>query len=45
MTHAAYNAFYTGLRAALFLSAFLILAAGVFAFFDLRRRRRAAEQT
>jgi MFS family permease len=45
MTHAAYSAFYTGLRAALFLSAFLILAAGMFAFFDLRRRRRAAEPT
>ena len=43
MTHAAYSAFYTGLRAALFLSAFLILAAGLFAFFDLRRRRRPVE--
>jgi predicted MFS family arabinose efflux permease len=45
MTHAAYSAFYTGLRAALFLSAILILAAGVFAFFDLRRRHRSAEST
>ena len=45
MTHAAYNAFYTGLRAALFLSAFLILGAGVYAFIDLRRRHRAADPT
>jgi MFS family permease len=43
MTHAAYNAFYTGLRAALFLSAFLVLAAGVFAFFTLRGRHGPAE--
>jgi hypothetical protein len=43
MTHAAYSAFYTGLRAALFLSAFLILAAGLFAFIDLRRRGRPGE--
>src|SRR6516164_2835407 len=45
MTHAAYSAFYTGLRAALFLSAFLILAAGVYAFIDLRRRHRPADPT
>jgi MFS family permease len=45
MTHAAYSAFYAGLRAALFLSAFLILAAGLFAFIDLRRRHRPAEPT
>jgi EmrB/QacA subfamily drug resistance transporter len=37
---AAYNAFYTGLHAALFLSAFLVLAAGLFTFVALRRRRR-----
>jgi MFS family permease len=43
MTHAAYHAFYAGLRAALFLSAFLILAAGLFAFFDVRRRHRPAD--
>jgi MFS family permease len=43
VTHAAYNAFYDGLRAALFLSAFLVLAAGLYAFIDLRRRQRRAE--
>jgi EmrB/QacA subfamily drug resistance transporter len=37
--HAAYNAFYAGLHAALFLSAFLVLAAGLFAFVTLGRRR------
>jgi len=36
---AAYNAFYTGLDAALLLSAFLVLAAGLFTFVALRRRR------
>jgi hypothetical protein len=41
--HAAYNAFYTGLHAALFLSAFLVLAAGLFAFVVLRKRRQPAE--
>jgi EmrB/QacA subfamily drug resistance transporter len=35
--HAAYNAFYAGLHAALYLSAFLVLAAGLFAFVALRR--------
>ncbi len=40
--HAAYNAFYTGLHAALLLSGFLVLAAGVFAFFALRGRHRPA---
>ena len=36
--HAAYSAFYTGLRAALLLSAFLVLAAGLFTFVLLGRR-------
>ncbi len=35
--HAAYGAFYSGLHAALLLSAFLVLAAGLFAFVDLGR--------
>ena len=34
--HAAYNAFYSGLHAALYLSAFLVLAAGLFALVTLR---------
>jgi EmrB/QacA subfamily drug resistance transporter len=37
--HAAYSAFYAGLHAALFLSAFLVLAAGLFTFVALGRRR------
>jgi EmrB/QacA subfamily drug resistance transporter len=37
---AAYSAFYTGLRAALLLSAFLVLAAGLFTFVTLSRRRQ-----
>ena len=37
---AAYSAFYAGLRAALFLSAFLVLAAGVFALVALGGRRQ-----
>jgi EmrB/QacA subfamily drug resistance transporter len=41
--HAAYNAFYAGLHAALFLSAFLILAGGLFTFVALGRRRPARE--
>ena len=35
--HAAYSAFYSGLHAALLLSACLVLAAGLFAFVDLGR--------
>jgi MFS family permease len=41
--HAAYDAFYSGLHAALLLSAILVLAAGLFAFFYLRGRRGEAE--
>jgi EmrB/QacA subfamily drug resistance transporter len=37
---AAYSAFYAGLRAALFLSAFLVLAAGVFALVALGGQRQ-----
>ena len=40
--HAAYSAFYAGLHAALYLSAILVLAAGLFAFVLLRRGRRSA---
>jgi predicted MFS family arabinose efflux permease len=36
--HAAYSAFYAGLHAALYLSAFLVLAAGLFTFVVLRAR-------
>ena len=36
---AAYSAFYSGLHAALLLSAFLVLAAGLFTFVDLGRHR------
>jgi hypothetical protein len=43
MTHAAYNAFYAGLRAALFLSAILVFLSGVFAYVTLGRRNRPAE--
>jgi MFS family permease len=39
--HAAYNAFYSGLHAALYLSAFLVLAAGLFALVALRGRQPA----
>jgi EmrB/QacA subfamily drug resistance transporter len=39
--HAAYNAFYAGLRAALLLAAILVLAAGVFTFVLLSRARIA----
>jgi MFS family permease len=38
VTLAAYNAFYTGLRAALVLSAILVFAGGLFAYVLLRRR-------
>jgi len=38
--HAAYNAFYAGLHAALLLSAFLVLAAGIFTFWMLSRQPR-----
>ena len=38
--HAAYSAFYAGLHAALLLSAFLVLAAGLFTFVLLGRRTR-----
>jgi MFS family permease len=41
MTHAAYNAFYDGLRAALVLSAILVFVAGIFAYVTLRSRRQA----
>ena len=37
--HAAYSAFYAGLHAALYLSAFLVLAAGLFTFVALRGRQ------
>jgi EmrB/QacA subfamily drug resistance transporter len=40
--HAAYSAFYAGLHAALLLSAFLVLAAGIFSFVLLGRRARRA---
>ena len=43
MTHAAYNAFYAGLRAALFLSAILVFLGGIFAYVTLGRRHRPAE--
>jgi EmrB/QacA subfamily drug resistance transporter len=42
--HAAYSAFYSGLRAALFLSAALVLAAGLFALLAARKRRPAAQR-
>ena len=41
--HAAYNAFYAGLHSALFLSAFLVLGAGLFALVALRQRRQPAD--
>jgi MFS family permease len=40
MTHAAYNAFYDGLRAALVVSAILVFAAGIFGFVMASRRHR-----
>jgi hypothetical protein len=43
MTHAAYNAFYTGLRAALVLSAVLVFLGGIYAYVTLGRRYRPAE--
>jgi hypothetical protein len=43
MTHAAYNAFYAGLRAALFLAAILVFVGGVYAYVTLGRRHRVAE--
>jgi MFS family permease len=43
MTHAAYNAFYAGLRAALFLSAILVFVGGVFAYLTLGRRHGPEE--
>jgi len=41
--HAAYSAFYDGLHAALFLAAFLVLAAGLFTFVLLGRRPPSAD--
>jgi hypothetical protein len=38
MTHAAYNAFYDGLRAALVLAAILIFVAGIFGYVALSLR-------
>jgi MFS family permease len=43
MTHAAYNAFYDGLRAALLVSAILVFVAGIFGFVTLGRGRRPKE--
>jgi sugar phosphate permease len=43
MTQAAYKAFYSGLRDALFLSAILVFVAGVWAYVMLSRRPRPAE--
>jgi hypothetical protein len=43
MTHAAYNAFYTGLRAALILSAILVFLGGIYAYVTLGRRYRPPE--
>jgi MFS family permease len=40
MTHAAYNAFYDGLRAALVLSAILVFVAGIFAYVMLSLRHQ-----
>ena len=45
MTRAAYNAFYSGLHAALFLSAFLVLAAGIYAFATLGGLQRQTDPT
>jgi EmrB/QacA subfamily drug resistance transporter len=41
---AAYSAFYSGLHAALFVSGFLVLAAGVFAFLTLGGQRRSSSR-
>jgi hypothetical protein len=43
MTHAAYNAFYDGLRAALVLSAILVFLAGIYGYVTLGRRSRTRE--
>jgi MFS family permease len=40
MTHAAYSAFYDGLRAALLVSAILVFVAGIFGYVLLSRGRR-----
>ncbi len=45
MTHAAYKAFYTGLRAALVLSAILVFVAGIFGYVALSRQRRLRAET
>jgi EmrB/QacA subfamily drug resistance transporter len=42
--HAAYSAFYAGLHAALLLSAFLVLAAGLFTFVLLGRRAAGSDR-
>ena len=42
--HAAYSAFYAGLRAALLLSAFLVLAAGLFTFVLLGHRSSGSDR-
>src|ERR1017187_9681252 len=42
--HAAYSAFYAGLHAALLLSAFLVLAAGLFTFVLLGRRGAGSDR-
>jgi EmrB/QacA subfamily drug resistance transporter len=44
MTHAAYNAFYDGLRAALVVSAILVFAAGIFGYVMARRRHPADQE-
>jgi EmrB/QacA subfamily drug resistance transporter len=43
MTHAAYNAFYDGLRAALLVSAILVFVAGIFGYVTLTRAHRSPE--
>jgi MFS family permease len=43
MTHAAYNAFYDGLRAALVVSAILVFVAGIFAYVMLGHRKPEPE--
>ncbi len=43
VSHSAYSAFYDGLHAALFLAAFLVLAAGLFTFVLLGRRPPSAD--
>ncbi len=44
VVNAAYNAFYSGLHDALFLSAVVVLAAGVFSFVLLGRQSRARQE-